>query len=293
MREAVTTLNERFGCRLFVIALADTKRVYDGGKVGTWAATLDELAREMNVVIVVSAGNRAPRGGNRIEQAVTEYPRYLAEEANRLFEPAGAINVVTVGSLSHGNGLDGRLGEEFAVRPITAEGEPSPFTRAGPGVEGSIKPDFIDLGGTMVLDPLVQRLRDGRDVASAGLLTLHHRPVEQLITSGSGTSYAAPILAFKAAQILTRFPDASANLIRALLASSASIPEAAQLRLAPLGEDITRSVCGYGQVDLEKAAFSDDARVVLFAEDELPIDHFAIYELPIPALFQSTNGRRT
>lgn len=293
MREAVTTLNERFGCRLFVIALADTKRVYDGGKVGTWAATLDELAREMNVVIVVSAGNRAPRGGNRIEQAVTEYPRYLAEEANRLFEPAGAINVVTVGSLSHGNGLDGRLGEEVAVRPITTEGEPSPFTRAGPGVEGSIKPDFIDLGGTMVLDPLVQRLRDGRDVASAGLLTLHHRPVEQLITSGSGTSYAAPILAFKAAQILTRFPQASANLIRALLASSASIPEAAQLRLAPLGEDITRSVCGYGQVDLEKAAFSDDARVVLFAEDELPIDHFAIYELPIPALFQSTNGRRT
>ncbi len=293
MREAVTALNERFGCRLFVIALADTKRVYDGGKVGTWAATLDELARELNVVIIVSAGNRAPRGGNRIEQAVTEYPRYLTEEANRLFEPAGAINVITVGSLSHGNGLDGRLGGEVAVRPITEEGEPSPFTRVGPGVEGSIKPDFIDLGGTMVLDPLVQRLRDGGDVASAGLLTLHHRPVEQLITSGSGTSYAAPIVAFKAAQILTRFPDASANLVRALLASSAAVPEAAHLRLAALGDEAIRSVCGYGQVDLERAAFSDDARVVLFAEDELAIDHFAIYELPIPQLFQSTNGRRT
>lgn len=293
MREAVTTLNARFGCRLFVIALADTKRIYDGGKVGTWAATLDELARELDVVIVVSAGNRSPRGGNRIEQAVTEYPRYLTEEANRLFEPAGAINVVTVGSLSHGNGLDGRLGAEIAVRPITEEGEPSPFTRVGPGVEGSTKPDFIDLGGTMVVDPVVQRLRDGRDVASAGLLTLHHRPAEQLITSGSGTSYAAPILAFKAAQILTRFPDASANLVRTLLASSASVPEAAQTRLAALGEEAIRRVCGYGQVDLERAAFSDDARVILFAEDELAIDHFAIYELPIPQLFQSTNGRRT
>ncbi|MGT2467782.1 S8 family serine peptidase (plasmid) [Mesorhizobium atlanticum] len=199
---------------------------------------------------------------------------------------------MTVGSLAHGNGLDARLGAEVAVRPITQEGEPSSFTRAGPGVEGSVKPDFIDLGGTMIVDPLVQRLRDGRDVASAGLLTLHHRPIEQLITSGSGTSYAAPIVAFKAAQVLSRFPEASANLVRALLATSATVPEAAHQRLSSLGEDAIRNVCGYGQINLEHAAFSDDARVALYAEDELAMDHFAIYELPVPALFQSTNGRR-
>ena len=29
-----------------------------------------------------------------------------------------------------------------------------------------------------------------------------------------------------------------------------------------LGTDATRAVCGYGQVDLERAVFSDDARVV-------------------------------
>jgi hypothetical protein len=59
MREAITTLNSRFGCRIFVVALGDTKRPYDGGKVGTWAATLDELARELDVLIVVSSGNLA------------------------------------------------------------------------------------------------------------------------------------------------------------------------------------------------------------------------------------------
>lgn len=293
MREAIETLNDRFGCRLFVIALADTRRVYDGGKVGAWAATLDELARERDVVIVVSAGNRSPRGGNRIEQAVTEYPGYLLEDANRLFEPAGAVNVLTVGALAHGNGLDGPLAGEIAVRPITEVGEPSPFTRIGPGAEGSMKPDFIDLGGTMIVDPMVQRLRDGREVASAGVLTVHHRPIEQLITSGSGTSYAAPVVAFKAAQLLSRFPNASANLIRALLASSASVPEAAIARLERLGSDAIRSICGHGQIELEHAAFSDDARVVLYGEDELELDHFAIYEIPIPRVYQSTNGRRT
>ena len=82
MREALTTLNQRFGCRLFVIALGDRKRDYDGGKVGPWAATLDELARELDAVVFVSAGNGEPRGGNRLKQAVTEYPRYLLESAN-------------------------------------------------------------------------------------------------------------------------------------------------------------------------------------------------------------------
>ena len=42
-----------------------------------------------------------------------------------------------------------------------------------------------------------------------------------------------------------------------------------------LGDDATRTVCGHGQVDLERAAFSDDARVVLYGEDELATDHFA------------------
>lgn len=124
MREAITTLNVDYGCRIFVIALGDTKRPYDGGKVGTWAATLDELARELDVVIVVSSGNRSPRGGTRLEQAVTQYPAYLLEDANRFFEPAGALNVLTVGSLAHGEGLNAQHLTEVMVRPITRQNEP-------------------------------------------------------------------------------------------------------------------------------------------------------------------------
>ena len=59
-----------------------------------------------------------------------------------------------------------------------------------------------------------------------------------------------------------------------------------------LGAEATRSVCGHGLVDLERAAFSDDARVVLYAEDELALDHFAVYRIPIPEPFQAGNGER-
>jgi hypothetical protein len=92
--------------------------VLDGGKVETWAVTLDELARELDVVIIVSSRNRSPRSGNCPEQAVTDYPRYLLEEANRFYEPAGALNVITVWALAHGEGLDQDQADDVRVRPI-------------------------------------------------------------------------------------------------------------------------------------------------------------------------------
>lgn len=293
MRNAIQALREQHGCRIFVCALADRNRVYTGGKVGAWAATLDELARELDVVIVVAAGNRYPRSGANLEEAVTDYPGYLLEANNRFFEPAGAVNVITVGSLSHGSGINEELAEYIYVRPITLELEPSPFTRVGPGVGGAIKPDLVDLGGTMVFDPATLSLRGGKELASAGVLTLHHRYLDRLLTSGSGTSYAAPMVANKAAKILAVLPQASANLIRALLVGSASVPREATERLAIEGEDATTSICGFGRVDTERAGYSADARVTLYAEDALQLDHFAVYHIPVPTEFQTHRGRRT
>jgi hypothetical protein len=51
-------------------------------------------------------------------------------------------------------------------------------------------------------------------------------------------------------------------------------------------------VCGYGAPNAENAATSDDGRVVLFTEDELLLDHFAVFEVPIPVEFQTTKGTR-
>ncbi len=84
MREAITRLNVEFGCRIFVISLGDRTKLIEGTKVGPWAQTLDKLVRELDVVIIVSAGNRRPRSHLRVEEAVTDYPAYLTESGNRL-----------------------------------------------------------------------------------------------------------------------------------------------------------------------------------------------------------------
>jgi hypothetical protein len=292
MRQTIQSLNAEHGCRIFVISLGDTRATFEQGRVGPWATTLDELARELNVLIFVSAGNRPPRGGTSVEQGVTQYPSYLLEVANRVCEPAGGANIVTVGALAHANGIGPQHEFDTHIQPITEADEPAPFTRTGPGAGGLTKPDFVDYGGTMVYDAVARRLQTAPHLATAGMITTNHDFLRQLLTSKSGTSFAAPMLANRAAQLTRQFPDASANLIKALLANSASVPEAAEKRLSGFDAQDQTRVRGNGLVDSWRAAFSDDHRVVFFAEDSLEMDHFAIYRVPVPSEFQ-TGGKRT
>lgn len=296
MDTAIRTLHADHGCRLFVLSLGDTNANLPEGRVGPWAATLDALARELDVLIVVSAGNRGrprPFRSATSEELVTVYPTYLLEPENRLAEPAGAANVVTVGAVAGGTGLDARHAKDASVRPITQEwGEPSPFTRVGPGAGGARKPDVVDLGGTAVFDVPSISLAGAPLLPAAGVITLNHRYTEQFLTAAGGTSFAAPLLIHKAARLLRRMPGASANLLRALLVGAARSPDAFQRRLGAMTAAERVRIGGNGVVDPIRAAYSDDHRVVLYAEDALEMDQFAVYRLPIPPEFQ-TGGDRT
>ncbi|EDZ47158.1 Y4bN [Rhodobacterales bacterium Y4I] len=296
MDAAIRTLHADMGCRLFVLSLGDPKANLAQGRVGPWAATLDALARELDVLIVVSAGNRGkprPFMAATSEELVTVYPTYLLEPENRLAEPAGAANVITVGSVAGGTGLDARHDHDVNVQPITHEwGEPSPFTRVGPGAGGIRKPDVVDLGGTAVFDVPSVSLAGAPRLPAAGVITLNHRYTEQFLTAAAGTSFAAPLLIHKAARLLRRMPDASANLLRALLVGAARSPDAFDRRLAALTSAERVRIGGNGVVDPSRATYSDDHRVVLYAQDALEMDQFAVYRLPIPPEFR-TGGDRT
>jgi hypothetical protein len=294
MEQALRDLQRNFGCRIFVIALADRERVFADGKVGPWAATLDALARELDVLIIVSAGNRNPRkAGPNSEEGVTLYPQYLLEPENRIFEPANAMNALTVGALAHGPGLDPGFHDDAKVRTITDVNEPAPFTRIGPGVGGSRKPDLVDVGGTMIFDAVLQKLLYAKHQRPAtGVLTTSPDYRAALLVSSAGTSYAAPRVAFRAAQLLRIIPNASANLLRALLVNAADVPIEAASRLAALQDGAIGHVCGAGVADHIRGTYSDDARVVFYTEDELASDHFAVFRIPIPPDYQTTAGSR-
>src|ERR1019366_4842121 len=106
------------------------------------------------------------------------------------------------------------------------------------------------------------------------------------------TSFASPLVAYKAALLREAFPSATANLVRALLTISATQPHAALSRLSGFDKKDILNVLGYGVADIEHALGSDDNRVILYREDTLAVDRFAVYEVPIPETFQTETGAR-
>ncbi|MFP5237642.1 MAG: S8 family peptidase [Acidobacteriota bacterium] len=277
------------GCRIFNLSLGDRKSRYDGGKVGQWTAILDELARELDVLFVVSAGNHRHIPASHPEEHHTDYPAYLTGGENRVFEPATAANALTVGAVAHAAAV-GDNGPGFvSLRPIANVGEPAPFTCAGPGVNRGIKPELCDDGGNVLYDGAIQDIV-GRPESE--ILTTHHQYLNRLFTTARGTSYAAPLVSHKAALVLQAFPAASANLLRALLASSAQIPEPSLARLRGVSLETLCHVCGYGIANPAFAATSDENRVVLYADTEIGMDRLFVYEIPIPTEYAETRGER-
>jgi len=292
MEAAIRHLHREYGCRVINISLGDIRHPVRT-KPSSWAATLDDLARELDLVIVVTTGNttRALVDGHG-DNIVNAYPDFLFDETNRILEPASAINAVTVGSVAHSNGMSELDEDLVGVRPIAQSGQPSPFTRVGPGIRRMMKPDFVDYGGTAIFDGPTQTVMAGERRPSAGILSLYHRYLDQLFTSRSGTSFASALVAYKAALVRETYPAASANLVRALLAIGAEIPIAAIECLNNREDESQSNLLGLGVINIERALASDDSRVVLYREDALPVDRFAVYEVPIPESFQITRGKR-
>lgn len=278
------------GCRIFNLSLGDRRTRYGGGKVGQWTAILDELARELDILFVVAAGNyeHLPTNGHP-EDHLNGYPGYLSSGQNRIFEPAAAANVLTVGAVAHAAAVRNHGHGYVSVRPIANVGEPAPFTCVGPGVGQSLKPDLCDDGGNLLYDGAVQSLVRSPE---SEVFTTHHRYLERLFTTAFGTSYAAPLVTHKAALVLHAFPNASANLLRALLTNSAQIPEPSLRRLQGLPTEAINSLCGYGIANAEIASTSDANRVVLYADASIGMDRFFVYEIPIPKEYAETKGER-
>ena len=94
MENSIRKLHNEFGCRVINISLGDVKRPV-GAKPSPWASTLDTLARELDILIVVSAGNASSNYlASFGDSIVADYPAFLLDDANRILEPASAVNVL-------------------------------------------------------------------------------------------------------------------------------------------------------------------------------------------------------
>jgi hypothetical protein len=298
---------EPYHCRVFNLSLGSPDVVLNGTnrRQTLWAEALDTLARKHKVLLVVSAGNNGNVYANTpadAERILQNYPQYLFDGEAGLSDPATAAIALTVGSLSQFAAPARRTGVDAGdfVRAVTGVDEPSPFTRTGLGINGAIKPDLVHYGGNLLFEGFgdnVRRVRTENPNAGTGVMSFSHEPLDRLFSFRVGTSQAAPPVARIAALVWNQLNGAvdeglDPNLVRAVLANSASVPEVAATRIAAVIDGGVLRACGYGLPDAELALESGDRRATLIAQGKIAIDTLILYEVPIPAEFRSASGKK-
>jgi hypothetical protein len=280
---AVRYFHREYGCRVFNLSYGDRRKPYLGRHVRGLAVTLDMLARELGVLIVVPTGNFEGTAAMPADWR-GDYPRYLLTPEAALLDPAPALNALTVGSLARWDATFNaqRYQDDLAEQPIARRDQPSPFTRSGFSVGGAIKPELVDYGGNLAVNVQAANqwiVRQGLGEVS----TSKDFASGRLLTEQEGTSFAAPHVAHLATRILGEHPQANHNLLRALLVAHARWPEASETLL---GDKVERlRVCGYGKVDDSALERSNEQEVTLIANDAIPDRHHHFYEIPLPDSF--------
>ncbi len=291
VEEAVRSFHEQYGCRVFNLSYGDLNKVYDGRHVRGLAYTLDRLSRELGVLFVVPTGNLPIH--NLPDNPREAFPDYLLDESSRLLDPATALNALTVGGIARMTATRDaqRYPERIDDIPIAVENQPFPLTRCGPSINQAIKPDVVEEAGNLVVMRSGGRVRHrglGVLSLSGGFATGH--PFAEDI----GTSYAAPKVAHRAARLLGQLPNASHNLLRALVGAHSRWPASSDHLFQTLEDREKKQrllrLYGYGLTDDTALFESLDNVVTLYAEDRIENDRCQFYELPIPDEFWS--GRR-
>lgn len=252
-----------------------------------WAAAIDKLSWENDVLFIVAAGNIEARVNYITRpsisahiQAGRNYPEYLLQPSARIANPAQSFQALTVGSVAHSTYNNPPL------RSIAEENHPSSFSCSGPGIWDTIKPEVVEYGGDYVIDSptspnfttpesvcpeLIRSTRDGGKPVSADAV---------------GTSFAAPKVTHIAAALAAAFPQESTLLYRALIVQSARLPAwTNNLDTKELYHAIR--TMGYGIPDINRALGNSPNRVTLTTRglERIKARQAKVYQVKVPEDF--------
>lgn len=310
VKEAIEYFNKEYGCRIFNLSAGDSDHLYTGGKQFAWAEMLDQLSRQLDIVIVVSAGNVSNPHINDFltrDELMEKCRNQLFSPEHGLIDPATSALSVTVGSITRFDEPEVTPNRAGRIS-VAKKNYLSVFTRIGKGVNKAIKPEFVDYGGNYGVHQ-ISRGNSKWIIADRKLVepTLHNGN-DQIFKGYCGTSFAAPHVTHIAARIERALEEQtkdvpSANLIKAVLANSARCtPE--MIEWAEQSKDALYTgktnpkqerrlrLMGFGKVD-DSLLYSSDNNVTLIAEDRLELRSFHLYKIPVPGEFLKVKAEKS
>lgn len=282
--------NEQFGPSLMeqiVKDFPDTKifnlsvsqdEAYNGTHMSSLAGSIDKLMHEEDVLFIIASGNldsdceEARRLG--VLQHIARgknFPEYLTDPLCRIANPGISFFALTVGSISEISYQD----DDY--ESIAGSGKVSPFSRSGPGLWGSIKPDLVEYGGDLVRGRYssIIRKHEGTAVQTVNS-TLHGATA--VGRDAIGTSFSTPKVSYIASRLQAEHPNESAQMYRALVVQSARLPEHCFQNPSP--NDF--KYYGYGIPDVDRALNNSPQRITYIQYGTVLPKRADIYHLNIP-----------
>jgi hypothetical protein len=263
--------------KIYNHSIGERKPFTDIAYMSPWAAQIDKQSYDRDILFIQAAGNIPEDIIKALIQAGHQYPKYLGHELSRLANPAQSLQALTVGSVSNS---DFETEDKIAMGKST---EVSSYSRIGPGIWDTIKPDVVEYGGTHAINKV------GSDV----YLTTPQEVCPELIRRSPpgkafdrdviGTSFAAPKVSYIAAEVSKILPNSPALLYRALIAQSARWFDLTANRTEEECENILRCI-GFGLPNLDRATHNNEYRVTLITPEiaEIGEKEAHIYSINIP-----------
>jgi hypothetical protein len=254
--------------------------------MSSWAAEIDALSNEFDVLVIQSAGN-IPSSGTAPNIGLKEllangqvYPDYFSSALCRISNPAQSLQALTVGSVAYDafRDLDWN---SFSSQT----GDSSGFSRTGLGIWETIKPEVVEFGGDELISSAQPTVISTPPIAAACYpqltrSTLHGGPA--VARDEVGTSFAAPKVTKIAARVARVLPSESALMYRALIVQSAQWPGWAE-KLSPEQKAALIKRIGYGIPDIERASTNTDYRTTfLSGSNAICAGDCHVYQVPIP-----------
>jgi len=248
-----------------------------------WAAAIDKLAWEKDVLFIVAAGNIEANASfvtrpsiSAHMQAGRIYPDYLLAPSARVANPAQSFQALTVGSVAH------IAYQNPPLKSIAEAGFPSSFSCSGLGIWSTIKPEVVEYGGDYVIDSPTSPSFTKPESVCPELVRSTLYGGKAVSSDAVGTSFAAPKVTHIAATLAATFPQESTLLYRALIVQSARLPTWTNESVVKLYQGIR--TMGYGIPDLDRALGNSLNRITLKTQGSeiIRARQAKVYQVQIP-----------